>query len=264
VVMSLVVVAMLKVMVMVLIATAGGASERVSERVSDAVSSTRPPRCLNSPTLPPTPSHSPTHSLDTLYAREHCYHCAWAGVRLAVVLLYHNECNSLRALTREWRGLPPLLREHTRLLVVDDNSQLPACDCVHRGDESERVGASERVSERDSGISVVRISNSRPWNIGGARNLGAFFSCAEFLFVCDIDAYISETLLRNVLALTHTVGARQRLHQLNRNLTDTLPHSGSAGSATKIHPGMMLLTRDAYWANHGCDEDFVGTYSLTH
>jgi hypothetical protein len=27
---------------------------------------------------------------------------------------------------------------------------------------------------------------------------------------------------------------------------------------------MMLLTRDAYWANHGCDEDFVGTYSLTH
>ena len=79
--------------------------------------------------------------------------------------------------------------------------------------------------------------------------MGAFFTCSEFLFVCDIDALISQSLLQKVLALTRLPDTRLQLHQFNREMAENM---------TKFHPGMMLLARDAYWANHGCDEDFVG------
>mmetsp|Transcript_6268 Transcript_6268/g.10236 ORF Transcript_6268/g.10236 Transcript_6268/m.10236 type:complete len:375 (-) Transcript_6268:49-1173(-) len=193
---------------------------------------------------------SGTHrnNINTLYARDHCHKCDWLDVKLTVIMLYHNECNSLRFLTNSWKRFPQPLRDQVRLLIIDDNAQLPACDCV----EKQRSGDTRSLN--DHGISVIRVEDSRPWNIGGARNMGAFFTCSEFLFVCDIDALVSQSLLQSVLALTQRADAKLHLHQFNRNFTE---------KSTKFHPGMMLLTRDAYWANHGCDEDFVGHYGQT-
>lgn len=187
-------------------------------------------------------------NVNTLYARNHCHKCDWMGVQLTVIMLYHNECNSLRFLTNSWMKFPQPLRDQVRLLIIDDNAQLPACDCV------EKLDKGSMRSLDDHGISVIRIEDSRPWNIGGARNMGAYFTCSEFLFVCDIDALISQSLLQSVLALTVPVTARLQLHQFNRDFTE---------KSTKFHPGMMMLARDAYWANHGCDEDFVGHYGQT-
>lgn len=186
-------------------------------------------------------------NLDTIYARNHCYKCEWIDVKLTVVMLYHNECNSLRFLTHSWQLLPQRLRDHVRLLIIDDNSQIPACSCVDRHSS----GHSNPTVIKETGISIIRVDENRKWNIGGGRNMGAFFTCSEYLFVCDIDALISQTLLKSVLALTQSPLSQHQLHQFNRNV--------SSSGATKFHPGMMLLTRDAYWQNHGCDEDFVGT-----
>jgi hypothetical protein len=184
-------------------------------------------------------------NVDTLFARKHCYKCDWMHVKLTVIMLYHNECNSLRLLTHSWMLFPSQLKKQVRLLVIDDNSQIPACDCVEKYDSP----SGDLLTLKDHGISVIRIDDNRKWNIGGARNMGAFFSCSEFLFVCDIDALISQSLLQSALLLTNNPTAKYQLHQFNRNFTQ---------STTKFHPGMMLLARDAYWTNHGCDEDFVG------
>ena len=178
-------------------------------------------------------------NINTIYARNKCHKCDWLGVKLTVLMLYHNECNSLRFLVHSWVSLPVQLRGQLRLLVIDDNSEIPACRCVDMGTRLE-----------DSGVSIIRVDDDRKWNIGGARNMGAFFTCSEFIFVCDIDAYVSPTLLENVLRISHDTSAIYQLHQFNRNFTK---------STTKFHPGMMLVSREAYWKNNGCDEDFVGT-----
>lgn len=211
-------------------------------------------------------------NIDTLYTREHCHHCTSLQVTITVVMLYHNECASLRFLTRSWKMLPSATREQTRLLVIDDNADIPACHCVDRSQSGEGSAASLQAA----GITLVRIQDSRPWNIGGARNLGAFLSCSPFLFVADMDALITEPLLSSALFLTRLPGAESRLHQFNRHL---VPPSSVLGedwirnfnivnttvtlNNTKFHPGMMLVGRDAYWANHGCDEDFVGELNFS-
>lgn len=175
---------------------------------------------------------------------------------MTVVMLYHNECASLRFLTRSWRLLPTSIRDQVRLLIIDDHSQIPACQCVENSGSDGGPGDGIRKGD----VTVVRIENSRPWNIGGARNLGAFLSCSPYLLVADMDALISEALLLSSLTLTKQPGAALKLHQFNRHFTNS---NDTAGAKTKFHPGMMLVARDAYWANHGCDEDFVGHYGQT-
>ena len=199
-------------------------------------------RCLDKNT--PATDISNIH---TTYARDHCYKCDWMNTTLTVIMLYHNECNSLRFLTHSWLQFPQHVRNQIRLLIVDDNSQIPARNCVERYINSDSESSFKTLKEY--GISVVRIDDSRPWNIGGARNMGAFYTCSDFLFVCDIDALISAPLLESALLLTQKPLAKSQLQQFNRNFTQ---------GVAKFHPGMMLLGREAYWKNHGCDEDFVG------
>lgn len=198
------------------------------------------PLCLNEEKYSPSQSYSYIRSA---FAKDHCYNCDWAKAKLTVVMLYHNECNTLRLLVNTWVSLPFDFRNQMRLLIVDDNSQIHACSCV----DNLNVVDENRFS-------IVRISDSRPWNIGGARNMGAFYTCSEFLFFCDIDAYITKKLLENVLHLIDRSEAAVQLSQFNRFMSE---------DKTKFHPGMMLVSRRAYWEIHGCDEDFVGHYGQT-
>lgn len=176
-------------------------------------------------------------NLKANYALRRCNKCEWKDVPLTVVLLYHNECNALRLWSKNWGNLPSDIKSKVRLLVVDDNSELRACNCVD--------GLKE-------GMTVLRVEDDLKWNIGGARNLGAYFSCSEYIFMADSDAYLSESLLNALLQVISSGEADKNVVQFNR-------HRAFIGEETTlIHPGMMLLSREMYWRTKGCDEDLVG------
>lgn len=178
------------------------------------------------------------------FARSTCLRCDWKHVPLTLVMLFHNECSSLRLLVTSWLSFPLTIRDNVRLLIVDDNAQIKACNCIDSGG----------ISFEQAGVTVLRIDDHRDWNIGGARNLGAFYTCSEYIFMCDIDAYISPSLLYTALNEIKQPSSATKIIQFNR---DTSP------TTQKVHPGIMVVRRDAYWHIGGCDEDFVGNYGVT-
>ena len=176
-----------------------------------------------------------------------CTMCVEEQHKLTIIMLYHNECDILYYQTKQWQEISPELSKYIRFLIVDDHSLIPACNCIKKS-------STESVK-----IDIVRIDSDRIWNIGGARNLGAYVSCTDFIFICDIDALVTEVILTNILPLIikHT-SAYDKVIQLNRKT-----RKERYGNTHTVHPGVMMLSRDLYWKLNGCDEDFVGHYGFT-
>ena len=201
-------------------------------------------------------SYNHSHPLQSManisseFISKHCHRCPLQSeFLLTVILLYHNECDLLYYQTSAWLRLPKDLTDRILFLVVDDHSLIPACSCIPTAPQNSNTV-----------VDVIRIDSSNIWNIGGARNLGAYYACTDFLFISDIDAFLSEKILRQVNSLL--VEKRGRYEngaiQLNRKT-----HKERYGAVHTIHPGLMVLTRKLYWELKGCDEDFVGHYGYT-
>lgn len=193
----------------------------------------------------------PTTWAHASHARDNCVACDWVGVKMAVVYSYHNQCNTMRFNVESFKKLPPDIKRQTRLLFVDDGSQVPAAACV---------------PEPVDGMKIVLVHKSIPWNTMGARNLGAFVSCTKWLMMLDMDAFLSTWLIQTAFGLIKQPHSKNKLYHLNRYITevDALDEKTVIGTKQSFHPAMMMISREMYWKQEGCDEDFTGRYGGTH
>jgi glycosyltransferase involved in cell wall biosynthesis len=139
--------------------------------------------------------------------------------------------------------LPEPLKEHLRLIVVDDGSpsnraKPPAAD----------IGVS---------VQIFRFLEDIPWNQDAARNLAAEQAETDWLILTDIDHVLAEQTFERVIVgklrpdNIYKFGVRLDAPGLAPKLKNGLNHP---------HPNSWVMTRAMYEAIGGYDEALAGYY----
>lgn len=165
--------------------------------------------------------------------------------KLTVLLLYFNDDNHLSHQLNSWQEYSSKVLSEIQFLIVDDGSI--------KGKWAESFFRRNNLKYKSLDIRLVKIDQSIEWNIGGARNLGFFEAESDWVLMIDGDTIVKPRLIE--FALTNTKNPNDVYIFFDRIRPD--------GKTSKPHPAVMLLRKENYWQNGGCDEDFVGNYGYT-
>jgi len=135
-----------------------------------------------------------------------------------ISLTFYNDHEHIERHLDEWCKYPEVPKQ-----VIDDGSKKPL----------------ELYS-----IPVYRIEEDIPWNIPGARNLGATVCTTPWILFCDTDQSFSYDSMAKLLDTRLERGKFYSFERRNRPRTC----------------GTLLIHREDYWAVGGYDEDFAGHY----
>lgn len=131
-----------------------------------------------------------------------------------------------------WNGLPREIREHLRVIVVDDGSPDPI-----------------RPSASLVDLRVFRITVDRRWNWLAARNIGAHHAADGWLLLTDMDHVVPAETLD---ALIHGAHDPSVVYAFTRR-----EHTGAVVGS---HSASFFLTRRLFWQIGGYDERGSGYY----
>lgn len=136
-----------------------------------------------------------------------------------------------------WSKFGPAVLQQLEFVIVDDGSN-PA------------IKVDRAQLPADMRLVLARIEQDIPWNMPGARNLGALLARGEFLLLYDIDHFLTESaferLLINRPALSATVN-----YKFSRT---------QDGEPINSPVNCFLCSREGFWRAGGYDEDFAGYY----
>lgn len=168
---------------------------------------------------------------------------------LTICLPYYRNLGMLKEQCERLRRLPAGIREHLRLIVVDDGSWLL------QEDETELPGFAKPAVLMDAGVpfQLFRIMVNVRWNQDAARNLAVHHAETEWVLLTDIDHIPTEATLRELISMTLSV------KQIYRFSRQTLFPDGHV-EWYKPHPNSWFLTKALYDAMGGYDERFAGYY----
>jgi len=165
--------------------------------------------------------------------------------KLTILLLYFNDDNHLSHQVNSWQQYSSEVLNQIQFLIVDDGTS--------KRKSAESFFKRNMVKKNFLDLRLLKINQSINWNIGGARNLGFFEAYSDWVFMIDGDTIVKpktiEFVLRNLQSPTNVYIFFERIRADRK--TD------------KPHPAVMLLAKESYWKNGGCDEDFVGNYGYT-
>lgn len=144
-----------------------------------------------------------------------------------------------------WAAWPDDLKQHLRVILVDDGSPEPAAD----------VPRPEGLPE----LEIYRVKEDRPWHQHAARNLGAHVAPEGWLLLTDMDHVLEPAAAARLFRALLTLDPGG-VYMLDRIEADTrLPTLNQAGNP-KPHPNSFVMTREMYWRIGGYDEDYCGVY----
>jgi len=114
-------------------------------------------------------------------------------------------------------------------------------------------GSFPEIKFDGTGLNAIfaRILVDIPWNIAGARNLGAKLASAPWLLFADLDRTIPEETLKFCLDIAQENNAN-KYHLFAQKLNGEI--------IPKKPVGTHLVSAEKYWIADGNDEDFSGTY----
>jgi len=156
---------------------------------------------------------------------------------ISIVINCYRAQVALNEQLASWRLYAPEVLERVEFVIVDDGS-----DPAIQVDRSSLPPAMRLV--------LARIDQDIPWNMPGARNLGALLARGEFLLLYDIDHFLSESALRVLLANAPSL-SRTTNYKFSRTLK---------GETINSPVNCFLCSRDGFWQAGGYDEDFAGHY----
>lgn len=153
---------------------------------------------------------------------------------------YYENPQMLERQVENWNRYAGDLRDHVRIIVVDDGSKkYPAKPIM------EKLNFPKRL---------FRVLEDIPWNQHGARNLGANRACLDdenyWLYMSDMDVMLTaetayDLFTRELDPKFHYTFERAFLPDLSRR---------------KVHCNTFLVKHSIYWAVGGYDEDYCGAY----
>jgi glycosyltransferase involved in cell wall biosynthesis len=190
---------------------------------------------------------------------------------VTLIVPFYRNVEMLKRQVEEWNKYP----EGVKIICVDDGSPEPALPIIREN--------SARGCYRLHDIELYRIGVDKPWNRGGARNLGAKMAQTEWILQIDIDHILPVDAARALLGLDDPNkspylplcqrGIRGGF-QIDINRWYRFPRwrVGKADDTRKkdqiandqeygqIHPHVdsYLVRRDVYWSVGGYNEDYSG------
>lgn len=161
---------------------------------------------------------------------------------IAYVSPFYLNGNMLKAQLRTWERYAPDVLARYRFIIVDDASPgYPAAEII-------KSNASAAVLDR---IEVYRIADDIPWNQHGARNLGAHVAPNGWLLLTDIDHQLMAEDARQLATVPLDEGWFYYLRRVK---------AGAVLETERRHCNSFVVTRAAFLASGGYDEDFCGSY----
>lgn len=152
-------------------------------------------------------------------------------VSYVVSLYFTRSLDPLLAMLERYAAMSVELRRRIEFVLVDDASPLPVA-----------LPAGLPLNYQ-----LLRIDDDIPWNISGARNLGATVACGQRLILTDADHSFPESTLDYICRAR----LRHRLYTLRRT------HEGKKVSS---HPNTFVCKRGVFFDLNGYDEAFTGHY----
>lgn len=146
------------------------------------------------------------------------------------------DATSLFDLLSAYATYCPALLDKIQFIIVDDGSPLPF----------------SIESEWNLNLLHLRITENRPWNQAGARNLGVLAASTQRILLTDIDHIFPEKTLEAAL---HKPLSSRTFYKFYRRL----PNSKFLHSP---HSNTFLLDRGRFLGLYGYDEEFSGHYGF--
>lgn len=156
---------------------------------------------------------------------------------ISIVINAYNAQAALERQLAHWSGFAPEVLARLEVVIVDDGSAQPLL--VEPG-----------ALPKGLRFTLARIAQDIPWNMPGARNLGALLARSPFLLMHDIDHFLPGA----GIALL-----QQHLQQLSPTTLYNFPRTEN-GELINPPVNCFLCSRDGFWRVGGYDEDFAGHY----
>jgi len=158
----------------------------------------------------------------------------------------------LKRQVEEWNKYP----EGVMVICVDDGSPEPALLTII-------AEAKRHCGVTCLPLELYRIGVDKPWNRGGARNLGADRATTEWILQIDIDHILPAEIVADLLNFNVDPNRwyrfpRWRVGRADETRKkDKIPNDQEYG---EIHPHVdsYLVRREVYWQVGGYNEDFSG------
>ena len=174
--------------------------------------------------------------------------------KITVCISYYNQSDFLKKMVLNWLSYSQRTRDNFTFQIIDDHSREPATEVLKDID----------LSGLD--LHIYRVEEDLYCNIAGVRNLAAQECKTEWMFITDMDAWVTDEVSQEMLSLIdkaerHTFPAEfpSVAYKFNRKYGFEPPWS----EKEKVHPAVCLIKREDYWKLGGCDEDLVGQYGGT-
>jgi glycosyltransferase involved in cell wall biosynthesis len=152
---------------------------------------------------------------------------------LSVIVHVYNNQKALDDQSAQWNKWD--LGDEVELIFIDDCSSIPL-----------------DVSQLPLKTRCFRILDDIPWNMPGAKNLGALQAKGDWLFFYDADQFLDAQGLKKLVNQLNALPSNT-LYRFNRfKLGDN--------SVLPVHQNCQVLKKIDYLEMGGYDEDFSGAY----
>ena len=109
---------------------------------------------------------------------------------------------------------------------------------------------SYEIPDVDLNLTWLKIREDIPWNMAGARNLGAMHARCDKIILTDIDNIFPEHTLRGLVERKPCGKRFYKFWRLNRQ----------DNSLYRGHPNIFFLSRGRFFELYGYDEEFAGSH----
>lgn len=154
-----------------------------------------------------------------------------------IIYSYYNQYNVLSTQIQLLNSYHDEIKNKIRLIYVDDSS----------------VQTAEKHLEKlNLKYSLYYITEDIGWNNGGAKNLGLYNSNNDWKIVLDIDMFLTENILREIIQYP------KKENYVYKFITNEIENEQE--DLYKTYPGAMMIHKTALNKIGYFDEDFCGNY----